>query len=133
MTTAQGCRVRFGRGSRRILEVLWFLKISQYVQSRSLEYLIPKGLLFHEPHTLYLYLPPGGLTNNITCTHFYAMIADGTVRAARRPVELAGDAPFHPHRDTVDLHAAVQGRSEVVLPILVRWSCKQKSHVNNMC
>lgn len=49
------------------------------------------------------------------------MIADGAVRAARRPVELARDTPLHPHGDAVDLHAAVQRRSKVVFSIFVRW------------
>lgn len=50
------------------------------------------------------------------------MVAYGAMRAARRSIELAGDAPLHSHGDAVDLHAAVQRCAEVVLAVLVRWS-----------
>ena len=34
--------------------------------------------------------------------------------------DLAGDTPLHPHGDPVDLHVAVERRSEVIVPVFVR-------------
>lgn len=67
---------------------------------------------------------------NMSLTHLYTMIANRTVRTPRRSVELACDAPFHSHCDTIYLHAAIQGRSEIVLSVLVRWSWKEDINHN---
>ena len=48
-----------------------------------------------------------------------AVIADTAVTAPGRPVELAGDAPLHPHGDPVNLHIPVERRPEVVIAVLV--------------
>ena len=56
--------------------------------------------------------------------HLNAVVANGAVRAPRRAIKLAGDAPLHPDGDAVDLHVAVQRRPEVVVPILVGARCQ---------
>jgi len=49
-----------------------------------------------------------------------AVVANRAVAAPGRAVELAGDAPLHPHRDPIDLNIAVEGSAEVIVSILVR-------------
>ena len=51
---------------------------------------------------------------------FDTVVTHRAVAAPRRPVELAGHAPLHPHRDPVDLHIPVERRPEVVVSVLVR-------------
>lgn len=64
---------------------------------------------------------------NIVCVaHFYASVADAAVGAARGPVELAGDAPLHAHRDAVDVDVFVEGRAEVVPFVVLGGSCDNK-------
>lgn len=58
-----------------------------------------------------------------------AVIAHGTVRTPWRSVELTRHAPFHPHRDAVDLGILVQRGPELVLAIFVRWGCKAKQNI----
>lgn len=52
-------------------------------------------------------------------TNLHAVVADAAVRAARRPVEVAGGAPLHPDLDAFDLHVLVERRAEVVVLVLV--------------
>lgn len=52
-----------------------------------------------------------------------AVIADGTVRAARWPVELTRHAPLHAHGNAVDFGVLVERRSEFVFAILVWRRC----------
>jgi len=49
-----------------------------------------------------------------------AVVANRTVAAPRRPIELAGDTPLHPHCDPVDLHIAVERSSKIIIPVFVR-------------
>ena len=70
-----------------------------------------------------------------------AVVADGTVAAPRRPIELtsdtpccrsvslsardlARDTPLHPHCDSVDLHVAVQRSSEIIVSVFVRTGAR---------
>ena len=46
-----------------------------------------------------------------------AVIANWTVRASWRPVELTGDAPLHSNGDSVDLHISIQWSPKVVLSV----------------
>ena len=50
-----------------------------------------------------------------------AVVADTAVTTAGRPIELAGDAPLHPHGDPVDLDVPVERRPEIVISVLV-WA-----------
>ena len=75
-----------------------------------------------------------------------AVVADGTVTAPRRPIELtsdtpccrsvslsardlARDTPLHPHCDSVDLHVAVQRSSEIIVSVFVRTGARY--HLRN--
>lgn len=53
------------------------------------------------------------------------MIANAAMRATRRSVEVARDAPFHTDRNAIDFYAFVQWSTEVVLSIFVGWCFKQ--------
>jgi hypothetical protein len=46
-----------------------------------------------------------------------------------RPVELAGDAPLHANRDSVDLDVPVKWRPEIVVPIFVGVCCKKQNEI----
>ena len=50
-------------------------------------------------------------------------IADGAVRTARRPVELASDAPLHPYCHSVDVDVLVKRSAEVIVLVFVRGCC----------
>lgn len=54
--------------------------------------------------------------------YLYAVVADGAVRAPGGPVELAGGAPLHAHRDAVNLYVLIQRGSEVILAVFIRGS-----------
>jgi hypothetical protein len=60
-------------------------------------------------------------------THLDAVVADWTVGTPWRPVELAGDAPLHANRDSVDLDVPVKRRPEIVVPIFVGVRCKKQN------
>lgn len=59
-----------------------------------------------------------------------AVIADRAVRAARRSVELTGDAPLHAHGDAIDLGVLVQRRPELVFAVLVWWRCAEAEAIS---
>jgi hypothetical protein len=48
------------------------------------------------------------------------LIANGAMWAPRRSVELASDAPLHPHCHSVNIHIFIQRSAEVVIFVLVR-------------
>lgn len=64
-----------------------------------------------------------------THTHLHAVVTDAAVRAAGRPVEMAGGAPLHPDLNALDLHVFVERRSEIIVLVLVfiRWQTHKQS------
>lgn len=56
-------------------------------------------------------------------THLHTVVTDAAVRAAGRPVEMAGGAPLHPDLNALDLHVLVERCSEIIILVLVfiRW------------
>lgn len=53
------------------------------------------------------------------CTDLHTVVAHAAVGAARRPVEVAGGAPLHPHLDALHVHVLVERRPELVVLVLV--------------
>lgn len=53
------------------------------------------------------------------CTDLHTVVAHAAVGAARRPVEMAGGAPFHPHLDALHVHVLVERRPELLVLVLV--------------
>ncbi len=66
----------------------------------------------------------------VVVEHLDAVVAHGAVRAARRAVELAGDAPLHADGDAVDLHVAVERGAEVVVAVLVGAGARDHAGVH---
>lgn len=57
-------------------------------------------------------------------THLHAVVTDAAVRAARRPVEMAGGAPFHPDLNALNLHVLVERRSEIIVLVFILVRCR---------
>lgn len=55
--------------------------------------------------------------------HLYAVVADATVGAAWRAVEMAGGTPLHTDLDAPHIHVLVQRGPKVILLILVFIRC----------
>lgn len=62
-----------------------------------------------------------------------AVVAYGAVGAAWRSIEFTRDAPFHPHRNTINFSIFVQRRTEFVLPVFVWWCLWDNARVHKRC
>jgi len=58
------------------------------------------------------------------------VVTDAAMRAPRGSIELAGDAPLHTNRDTVDLYIPVERGTEVIVSVFVRTRTRNYSWVH---
>lgn len=57
-------------------------------------------------------------------TDLHAAIAHAAMRASRRPVEVTGSTPLHPHLDAPHVHVLVEWRAELVVLVFILAGCR---------
>ena len=77
---------------------------------------------WYEKHEEVSVIPPSNAVvdpGTVMVEYLNTVVTHTAVTTAGRPVELAGDAPLHPHGDPVDLNIPIERGPKIIISVLV--------------